>query len=376
MKFLNNVDVNSNNVFFTDSVMGTSESLYPNATDSIVIYSLNASDYLGAKFLVKTISGTDQSIREILAMYVGSQGYITEYAIVSTTETGIYNDTYTFVFSSDTSTYDLVLTPSVSGERNVNVFSTGIVANAIDYYDTPAFSPLDISGLSLWLDAADTTSITESGGAVSQWDDKSGNAYNFSQGTAANQPTTGTRTINSLNVIDFDGSQEFLGTTSTINDTQGHVFIIFQKDNINDPSTMFGGGSSSNATQLHLFLSDDGTGNPGIQAQGGNIYSFTSTVGTGTPSLYELASNGSTWSGWLDGGSETLTQVAGTNNGDWLGDRSFTLISVGAVRQLSNMISHFNGVIGEILLYDRLLSSSERQSVEGYLASKWAITLS
>jgi hypothetical protein len=33
----------------------------------------------------------------------------------------------------------------------------------------------------LWLDAADASTIYESGGAVSQWDDKSGGATNFTR---------------------------------------------------------------------------------------------------------------------------------------------------------------------------------------------------
>ena len=36
-----------------------------------------------------------------------------------------------------------------------------------------AFSPLDLSPAA-WFDASDSGSITESGGAVSQWNDKSG----------------------------------------------------------------------------------------------------------------------------------------------------------------------------------------------------------
>lgn len=75
------------------------------------------------------------------------------------------------------------------------------------------FTPLSLSP-QLWLDAADTTTITESGGAVSQWNDKSGNGYQFTQATAAAQPTTGTRTQNGLNVLDFDGGDSLVSTAA------------------------------------------------------------------------------------------------------------------------------------------------------------------
>jgi hypothetical protein len=63
------------------------------------------------------------------------------------------------------------------------------------------FSPLDLSPV-LWLDASDTSTITESGGSVSQWNNK-GTLGNFTQGTGAVQPTTGASTISGRNVIDF-----------------------------------------------------------------------------------------------------------------------------------------------------------------------------
>ena len=56
----------------------------------------------------------------------------------------------------------------------------GIMASAISGNLTPT-SP--VAGYKVWLDAADTATITQSGGAVSQWLDKSANAYTFTQAT-------------------------------------------------------------------------------------------------------------------------------------------------------------------------------------------------
>jgi hypothetical protein len=73
------------------------------------------------------------------------------------------------------------------------------------------FSPLDLSP-ALWLDAADTSTITESSGSVSQWTNK-GSLGNVTQGTGANQPTTGSATQNGLNVLTFDGGDRLAGGT-------------------------------------------------------------------------------------------------------------------------------------------------------------------
>ena len=40
------------------------------------------------------------------------------------------------------------------------------------------FTPDQISGLALWLDAADSSTIQLSGANVTQWNDKSRNGYN------------------------------------------------------------------------------------------------------------------------------------------------------------------------------------------------------
>ena len=63
---------------------------------------------------------------------------------------------------------------------------------------SPRFSPVDIPGLSLWLDAADTTTLTLTGSNVTRWNDKSSNAYHATGfgSTTLGTFTTGTRGIN------------------------------------------------------------------------------------------------------------------------------------------------------------------------------------
>ena len=55
----------------------------------------------------------------------------------------------------------------------------------------------------LWLDAADASTITIATG-VSQWNDKSGNGWNATQVTSANQPTPGVD--GGVNCLSFDGN--------------------------------------------------------------------------------------------------------------------------------------------------------------------------
>jgi len=75
--------------------------------------------------------------------------------------------------------------------------------------------------LCLWLDSSDAATITESGGVVSQIDDKSGEGNNF---TAIGSPITNASITNSLNVIDFSGSS---GLTSAANFKLHQSFTVY-----------------------------------------------------------------------------------------------------------------------------------------------------
>ena len=67
------------------------------------------------------------------------------------------------------------------------------------------FDPASILGCQLWLDAADTSSITLSGSNVTQWRDKSGNGLTVS--AASSQPTYVTNALNGLGTLAFNGGQ-------------------------------------------------------------------------------------------------------------------------------------------------------------------------
>jgi hypothetical protein len=109
----------------------------------------------------------------------------------------------TNIAGATAASYTLVAGDVASGLGLVETLTDAFGSRSIA--DRPAsFSPADDTALVAWWDAADTTTISEDAGAVSEWAQRAGGAA-LLQTNLARQPTTGVRMLNGLNVIDFDG---------------------------------------------------------------------------------------------------------------------------------------------------------------------------
>ena len=230
----------------------------------------------------------------------------------------------------------------------------------------PTWTPADIS-TALWLDAADTSTIT-SGTPVSQWADKSGNGNHATQGTAANQPVTGNRTVNGVNALDFNGSSHVMALpdgTIPAGDSNYSMFVVLEWDK-NTPTQYVVGTMPDGA----------GTGNwlGGIVQTPAVFGPWWANYGV---SLGPIAVDVEMWGAWYDNSVSTLY---GNKNGDdtitsgvQAADRnsSTTRQFVGA--NGFNSSAYTDGAICEVVVLDYDISETERQELEGYLAWKWGL---
>lgn len=254
----------------------------------------------------------------------------------------------------------------------------GIIASSKYVASAPA------AGYKLWLDAADTSTITSSSGAVSQWTDKSANAYTFTQSTATNKPTTGANTINSKNVITFDGTNDTLVSSAAasvwkfLNYGTSTVFIVGKKTGGDGNNRVYYGtntaGSSSvvgmyfyiNTGQTYsMFVTNGNSGQYVVRTSGtsatasGNGEILINTVDTSL-AYYDR------WKFYQNNGTAEAPNDLGydaANNSNptstlYLGSVSF---------------GYFYGQIGEIIIYDSILSTTDREKTRNYLNAKWAI---
>ncbi|MEE9159939.1 MAG: hypothetical protein V3U60_16330 [Gammaproteobacteria bacterium] len=234
-----------------------------------------------------------------------------------------------------------------------------------------AFSPNQLAGLSLWLDADDASTITEAGGSVSQWDDKSGNGNDATQTTEASKPTTGISTINGLNALDFDGDDDWLiGASGTISiSLSDHtIFFVAHLDTLDELQCFINWNDNTGSTNRELFCFVLASGNLNVN---GTIGSST-IIGDdlqNTDMLVSINVNpGMTMVTRLDGVQKTSNAISLVSSAD--------AFSIAAEFDAGSVPGNFTNIkVGEIIMYDRNLSASETQAIEGYLSSKWGIAL-
>jgi hypothetical protein len=219
------------------------------------------------------------------------------------------------------------------------------------------WTPAEIT-TAVWYDAADADTITESGGAVSQWDDKSGNSNHAVQGTGAEQPTTGTTSLNTLNTIYFDGT-ESMDFTTALTTVRQVVFVVQNGD----------GEETSGTTNAHIYGNTAGSQYTFIvvnSADGSYDISIDGTVS---------ASGGARFNGdtRYTGTNIDLGNTNAQNEGPGIWAVDYNANS--QVGHLARGFSAREGIveIAEILFFTSILSDSDRQKLEGYLAWKWGL---
>lgn len=218
------------------------------------------------------------------------------------------------------------------------------------------WTPAEITTLA-WYDAYDSSTITEVGGAVSAWADKSGNGYSATQGVGSKQPTTGTRTLNGLNVLDYDRTNSNNLRVASIPHTSldNMLFVV--------------GGLDSHIN-YEFFAKGATVGSAGIGILGsywrhilGGSY-LTGTALDYTPHMFsQCGQSGSSQELFLDGTSiDSRTDAFTAKSG---------ALDIGS----QNDLYFIDGFIAEVIIVSAC-NVSDRQKTEGYLAHKWGLTAS
>ena len=245
-----------------------------------------------------------------------------------------------------------------------------------------------IPGLHLWLDGDDATTMTISGGLISQWRDKSAVGNHLSQATGSLQPTMGT--LSGRPAVFFDGTGRYLLSgplTGMTGDVPFSAFIVWNKTHaVNTVSMPFGWGVSNTGTFVSLYGSYI-SGPPASWSFGG-VAGYQLGTQSSAAEYYLLHTT------YLDGIVKRAGVLRSTTacyrSGEYLtmsasqAAASITLNIGGesggytagiGYAQLPAAATSLNGHIGEILVYNEAVSNADRKLIENYLSKKWSVNL-
>jgi sugar lactone lactonase YvrE len=238
---------------------------------------------------------------------------------------------------------------------------------------TAPFTLGSVPGLSLWLDGKDplnTGAAPSLNADVPTWYDKSGSGYNGTSAGTMNPTYT-------ADGIFFNTAAYYTTSYPTAVATETGFFIVkvvrnnyqyFIAPQTLGTTSQGGRGFMNQNGQFQLLLPPTTTNSLSASSYIVNNtsimleYSYTATTYVGNayyPSLVNLYANGS---------NAALAQPAGAfvpqnYGGTVIGSYATGIFKSGV----------YNGSIGEVILFNSTLSTSDRQKVEGYLAWKWGL---
>ena len=215
------------------------------------------------------------------------------------------------------------------------------------------FNPTSIAGCQLWLDGADASQVTYSTGSnISQWKDKSGNANHGSQSTAGQQPYYSTAS----NAVVFSGAQVMtcpLSASSTIET----CFFVFSTT-INKGVLI--GAVTSPGRNIDFY---DSYNMRIVQQYNALVLSSTYTF---SPNTTVLATTQTTSTN-----SYIFMYGSQTNSNSTVANYGTGITSVIGTNGSDPPVEPFNGPMFEMIIFNTVLTTAQRQQVEGYLAWKW-----
>ena len=307
------------------------------------------------------ISGTTPS--SLTVSFAQPNGTVVSYIAKTTTGLYGYSTSSPITISNLSSNTAYTISISAVGPLGTSAYSTTVTATTTTVTNVSSIStlnPTTISGLKLWFDANDSTTISYSGSNISQWNDKSSNGRNAIP--YLNNCTYNATGFNGKPAIYFNSStlQAPLPTGSFANGATvitayycsgGGWGVPFTKSygNVGDPFDIY---------QTARYISSYASGT-----------SFSSTINVAnlsTPCLFGITGNTTSWNEYVNGGSQTYTNNTATG----FNDVNSNLFFIGG---RWDKVTNLVGYVAETVVYSRVLSITERQSVEGYLAWKWGL---
>ena len=236
---------------------------------------------------------------------------------------------------------------------NYAISQEQVTADYNESKSTYMLNPTDIAGCLMWLDGADplNTGIQPSTSAiVTTWVDKSGNNNN---GTGVDNPI-----FVAGGGVQLNGSSQYYSTPYTSQPSTENVFVVVKFNNVTGNQDILGTSSSSGGPREFQII------NSVISLVKYNISYLntgSATISANTIFMYDYSYTSSNLSAYYNGNLDS--QVSNPVAFDGFGTTNIGY----------SPISFMDGTVYEIIIYNNVLTTVERQSVENYLVSKWGL---
>ena len=247
-----------------------------------------------------------------------------------------------------------------------------------------AFVPTQIANLAAWYDASDATTIAQTSGAVSSWRDKSGNGNTLVQATTSTMPTVGAN-IDGLGALTFGGGKYLTSSNASFShlvQNASTAFVVTNAATTTASESILSSGIplygteprwelrpyEAGVTNFDFNNHTSGRLSVSIPYAGPAFWSFGGSVAAKSEFLSKNGTVLKTSTGPTTSESAAYPLVVGGNLTQPLSTPALQLL-----KTTSTFAYSYSGSIGEVLVFNRALATSETQEVEGYLACKWGL---
>ncbi|HWA11396.1 MAG TPA: fibronectin type III domain-containing protein [Opitutaceae bacterium] len=224
-------------------------------------------------------------------------------------------------------------------------------------YRAEADAVSSVSGLKLRLQA--DTGVVQSSGIISTWQDQSGLGNDATQTSSGSRPTLVTNALNGYPVVHFvSSSGQYFNLPNLMSGaTAGEVFMVVRATSDND-------GNNHGLLQLGT---NDASYYPLSDGQIRDNFGTTAAKTIGDPvialngyNIYNIAAQSGEWTARINGAVQYTTA---TNTVSFK-----TAPILGASGPYG-----FSGDVAEVIIYNHVLSSSDRDAVGAFLCTKYSL---
>lgn len=221
------------------------------------------------------------------------------------------------------------------------------------------FSPDEVTGLVLWL-AADELVLSDND-PVATWADQSVAANDATQGTGGAQPTFKTAQINSLPVVRFDGTNDYLALDANL-DSQDFTYFAVIKHTSANQGILLGHDNGG----ISWDFAGAGDQKPRlVKASTALVGQATTGIGSGYAIIAVSYAT-----------PNAIFYLNGAADGSASNAQTFTFASTGGIGTQFNGAAPtfwFAGDVAEIICYDNVVSGGDRTALFTYLNDKYAV---